>query len=71
MTKSEELFNSLKERYEQAYLKSNGRPLAGLSYKKGYVHIKSDLSFSPDKYRMSTFQEMLNTLEARVTQSKD
>lgn len=63
--KSEKLFDSIKEKYEKAYLASNGRPVTSLTYKKGYVHVLTD-STSESKYRVHKFVEMLEELERRI-----
>ena len=64
--KNEKLFDSIKERYVQAYLKSNGKPVTSITYKKGYIYLLSD-SISESKYRIHKFVEMLEELERRIT----
>ena len=63
--KNEKLFDSIKERYVQAYLESNGKPVTSITYKKGYVHILTD-SINESKYRVHKFVEMLEELERRI-----
>jgi hypothetical protein len=70
MTKTEQLFNQLKPRYEKAYLASNGFKVDDVKYIKGFVHLYSHGSDKPMKVRLSAFEFMTKTLEERAANKK-
>lgn len=70
MTKSEQKYEGLKDRYIKAYLKSNGKNIGGLWFDSGWVYVLGNKFIAPTKVRVSQFEKMTESLEKRVNEQK-
>jgi hypothetical protein len=69
-SKSEQKFDSIKERYLSAYEKANGKKVFYLYYAIGWVYIQTSEFLSASKYRISNFEKMTLTLESRIKEGE-
>src|SRR5690606_2722882 len=65
MTKNEITFNELKAEYAKEYLRTNGKRVDEIEYKKGFVFISSRLNAT--SVRIYKFKEMFKVLKERPT----
>jgi riboflavin synthase alpha subunit len=59
MTKTETVFNEVKDDYAKEYLRTNGKEVEQLEFRKGYVVVNGS------SVRISKFKEMIETLKNR------
>lgn len=66
MTIAEEKFLEIKDRYLLAYKKNNRKKVYKLWFEKGWVYLQTTQDYKASKYRITQFQNMCETLEARL-----
>lgn len=68
MASTEERFLAIKDRYIIAYEKNNHKKVYKVWIEKGWVYLQTCGEYSPSKYRVSQFEKMCDTLEARLNE---
>ncbi len=64
--KPQDKFNLLHNRYINAYREYNGFKPFNVWYKDGWVYVRGQESTLANKYRVSQFEKMTETLEERI-----
>jgi hypothetical protein len=68
MTLAEERFIAIKDKYLIAYKKNNHKKVYNVWFEKGWVYLQTCEEYNPSKHRISQFEKMCESLEARLNE---